>query len=75
MSPTSNQHFLKHGLRGYTFSSCLKPGDRFQYVNVLNYLRSRFPFIDIAKQLFVFMFEVLDDTDVAMLYFWVERQV
>ena len=59
-------------------------GDRFQYVNVLNYLRSRFPFIDTTtvvanKQLSAFMFKIPDDVFrqeviVAMLYFWIERQ-
>ena len=37
---------LLDGLRGCASPNGLKPGHRFQYVNVLNYLRSRFPFID-----------------------------
>ena len=47
----------------------IKPGDRFQYVNVLNVLNSCFSLIDTTndvanKQLPVFMFKIPDDTSV-----------
>ena len=66
---------LLDGLHGHTFASSLKPFDYFQYVNVLNYLRSHFRFIDTTndvknKQLPVFIFETPDDTGVIRLQSW-----
>ena len=71
----SKPHFFKAVLNGfwdYSLPCGLEPGDRFQYVYSLDYLRSCFSFIDptnyvINKQFSVFMLKVADYTGVKRL--------